>query len=84
MERQLTLKVLENTIQRSILLRIKDTGGVLGMCADRYFEDEDKGKLFIYECAEHCFTEYTQTLWNKSLREDILSFTKRNKQKENT
>ena len=79
MERKLTLKAIENTVQRSILIRIKETGGILGMCADQYFKDETKGKLFIYECSEQCFTEYAQMIWDKSLIEDILSFTKRNK-----
>ena len=79
MATQITLKALEDTVQRSILIRIINAGGLLGMCADQYFEDETKGKLFIYECSEQCLTDYAKTIWDETLIEDILNFTKRNK-----
>lgn len=70
-------------VERNILRRIIKKGGMMGMCAEFYINDEKNAGLFILECSEQCHHQSMTKLWGIKLVSDILEYKKKPKNKQN-
>jgi hypothetical protein len=51
-------------------------GGLFGICAEQYINDEQYATLYIIELSEQCHVESVQRHWGADLVADILAFAK--------
>ena len=67
--------------KKTILNQIVLKGGLLGACAALYINDEEKGDLYLRECADNCDKKLAQDLWGADLIAAIKKYTGANKRK---
>ena len=68
------LLIMKN--HQEILKRVISKGGLLGICAEQYIEDEQQATLYIIELSEQCHTDNIQKAWGQKLVDDIIAFSK--------
>ncbi len=62
-----------------ILTQLIAKGGLIGMCAKKYLENEALGIEFIYECYQQCHNTTAQKFWGEKLVKEIENFCLHNK-----
>jgi hypothetical protein len=58
----------------SILNKIIEKGGIMGVAASMYINDEEKSKQFLYECFEQCHNKSAINHWGEGLVKEIVNF----------
>lgn len=62
---------------REILENVIAKGGLFGICAKYYINNEQYATQYIIELSEQCHAENMQLFWGISLSNDILAFSQR-------
>ena len=61
---------------REILETVIARGGLLGICAARYIDDDKQAAQYIIELSEQCHVDSVQRLWGNKLIIDIIVFSR--------
>lgn len=61
---------------REILENVIAHGGLLGICAERYIENEDQATQYIIELSEQCHFDILQRSWGERLISEIIAFSR--------
>lgn len=61
---------------REILENVIAKGGLLGICARHYINDEKDGTQYIIELSEQCHVDSLQRSWGSKLITDIVAFSR--------
>lgn len=59
---------------REILETVIAKGGLLGVCAEHYINDENNAIQYIIELSEQCHVDSLQRSWGSNLITDIVVF----------
>lgn len=59
---------------RQILETVIARGGLLGLCAKQYINDEQLAKRYIIELADQCHFPNVQRLWGRRLVNSVVLF----------
>jgi hypothetical protein len=57
-----------------ILNKIIKKGGLMGIAAGLYINDDEKAKQFIFECFEQCHNASAIRLWGADLTNEIKKY----------
>lgn len=68
------LRIMKSIKNRDILLRIVEKGGLWGVIARMYLNDDEKADSFIIECAVQCHKKLAFVLWDQSLIDSIINY----------
>jgi len=61
---------------REILEAVIARGGLHGICAKRYLNNEEQAIQYIIELSEQCHIDSIQRLWGSKLITDIIAFSR--------
>jgi len=61
-------------MEKNILNRIINRGGLMGAAAKLYINDEEKASQFIMECFEQCHNNSAKKIWGEELVSDIIKY----------
>ena len=61
---------------REILENVIAKGGLLGICAKHYINDDEQATQYIIELSEQCHVDSVQKLWGSTLITDIIIFSR--------
>lgn len=61
---------------REILENVIAKGGLFGMCAQRYIDDDKQATQYIIELSEQCHVASVKRLWDRKLIADIIFFSR--------
>ena len=64
---------------REILENVIAKGGLLGICAKHYINNEQSAIQYIIELSEQCHADSLQKSWGGNLITDIVTFSRHHK-----
>ena len=69
---------------QEILKHVIAKGGLLGVCATHYINDEQDATQYIIELSEQCHVSNLKRHWGRGLINDILIFARHHRAKNNS